>query len=96
VRLTRARKSTLGTNPKPPQPPTEVLLADDEEYITLAQALKAAGIIGTGGEAKHFLTENAVLVNGEPEQRRGRKLREGDLLQAAGARVRITRGPVSE
>jgi S4 domain protein YaaA len=54
------------------------------EYITLGQLLKFAGIIGTGGEAKHYLAETAVRVNGEPEQRRGRKLRSGDLIEAPG------------
>ena len=55
-----------------------------EEYITLAQLLKMAGVIGTGGEAKYYLAETAVMVNGEPEQRRGRKLRPGDLIVAPG------------
>ena len=55
------------------------------EYITLSQFLKAANVISTGGEAKFYLAENVVKVNGEPEQRRGRKLRPGDLVLAPGA-----------
>ena len=55
------------------------------EFITLGQFLKAVNVIGTGGEAKFYLAENAVKVNGEPEQRRGRKLRPGDLVIAPGA-----------
>lgn len=47
-------------------------------YILLHQALKIAGIIDTGGAAKYFLQENVVLVNNEPENRRGRKLYPGD------------------
>lgn len=49
-----------------------------DEVITLGQFLKNEGIIGTGGEAKWFLAENEVTLNGEPEDRRGRKLRDGD------------------
>ncbi|MCG7331245.1 S4 domain-containing protein YaaA [Salinicoccus roseus] len=49
-----------------------------DELITLGQFLKHEGIIGTGGEAKWFLQENEVLLNGELENRRGKKLHEGD------------------
>ncbi|WP_461214679.1 S4 domain-containing protein YaaA [Lacticaseibacillus sp. GG6-2] len=48
------------------------------EYITLGQLLKDAGVIDSGGQAKWFLAENRVLVNGEADTRRGRKLRVGD------------------
>ena len=44
------------------------------EYITLGQFLKFANLISNGGEAKGFLAQNNPLVNGEPENRRGRKL----------------------
>lgn len=54
-----------------------------------------AGVIGTGGEAKFYLAEIAVQVNGEPEQRRGRKLYPGDLIIAPNhAPVRLTSGEV--
>lgn len=55
-----------------------------DEYITLGQLLKAAGVIGAGGEARSFLAEQTVRVNGEREQRRGRKLRSGDIVAAPG------------
>ena len=48
----------------------------DTEYITLGQFLKLADVIQTGGMAKWFLSENEIFVNGEQDQRRGRKLRE--------------------
>jgi len=54
------------------------------EYITLGQFLKLADCIGTGGEVKHFLQEKRVLVNGEPDNRRGRKLRVGDNIEVEG------------
>lgn len=47
------------------------------EYIKLGQLLKIAGIIVNGSEAKIFLEENIVYVNGEAEQRRGRKIYPG-------------------
>lgn len=46
----------------------------DRPFITLGQLLKEEGIIPTGGAAKWYLKENQVLVNGEPDDRRGRKL----------------------
>ncbi|WP_268912196.1 S4 domain-containing protein YaaA [Lentilactobacillus sp. SPB1-3] len=54
----------------------EILI--DDEYITLGQLLKEEAIISTGGQAKWYLRETAVDVNGEPENRRGKKLRDGD------------------
>ncbi|PLR75935.1 S4 domain-containing protein YaaA [Bacillus sp. V3-13] len=52
----------------------------DTEYITLSQFLKLAEVIQTGGMAKWFLSEHEVYVNGELDQRRGRKLRNGDEI----------------
>ena len=59
-----------------------VKLRKDEPFITLGVLLKITGIIDTGGQAKFFLAENTVLVNGEEENRRGRKLYHGDVVQA--------------
>ena len=53
-------------------------------YITLGQLLKLANIIGNGGEAKVFLLEHDVLVNGESDRRRGRKLYPGDEVSVLG------------
>jgi ribosome-associated protein len=54
------------------------------EYVTLGQMLKIADIIDTGGMAKAFLAEpHRVWINGEPDQRRGRKLYPGDLVRVA-------------
>lgn len=47
------------------------------EYITLGQFLVFANICATGGQTKFFLIENEVLVEGEKENRRGRKLYPG-------------------
>lgn len=51
-----------------------IQIKDDKEFITLGQLLKILGLIQTGGEAKIFLLENEILVNGELDTRRGRKL----------------------
>ena len=58
-----------------------VKLRPNEEYITLQSLLKSTNTISTGGMAKIYLLENKVLVNGEPENRRGRKLYSGDLVE---------------
>ena len=57
----------------------KIILRD--EYIKLGQALKAAGLVSSGVEAKIFIEEGKVLVNGQVEYQRGKKLREGDLVE---------------
>lgn len=54
------------------------------EYMTLGQLLKAADVIASGGEAKIFLQSYQVLVNGEPDDRRGRKLFPHDKVEIEG------------
>lgn len=58
-----------------------IKLRPNEEYITLQSVLKVANVISTGGMAKIFLEDNDVLVNGEVEKRRGRKLYSGDKIE---------------
>ena len=58
-------------------------LREGEEFITLGTMLKIAGIIQTGGMAKIFLADNIVYVNGEAENRRGRKLYRGAQIRVA-------------
>ena len=50
------------------------------EMIRLGQLLKLAGLVGGGGEVKDFLANVRVLVNGEPDNRRGRQLHPGDVV----------------
>ncbi|OHX51191.1 RNA-binding protein [Planococcus salinarum] len=52
----------------------------ETEFITLGQLLKMTDIINSGGMAKWFLSEHEVFVNGEAENRRGRKLRPEDTV----------------
>jgi ribosome-associated protein len=56
---------------------------------TLGQALKVASLVGSGGEAKVLIQAGEVLVNGEVETRRGRKLEEGDVVEVGGERVEV-------
>ena len=51
-----------------------------DDYITLQALLKETGIIQSGGAIKTFLSEYPVLFNGEPENRRGKKLRINDRV----------------
>jgi ribosome-associated protein len=60
------------------------------EVIRLGQLLKVAGLIDSGAEVKAFLAERAVLVNGEPEDRRGRQLRAGDVVAVGDRELRVT------
>lgn len=60
-----------------------------DEYVTLGQFLKIADIISTGGEAKIFLSSNLILINGESDNRRGRKLYKGDNLEILGVKYLI-------
>ena len=60
-----------------------------DEYIKLGQALKAANLVEDGVEAKYVIQDGEVLVNGEPDTRRGRKLYDGDVISYHGEEVRI-------
>ena len=56
---------------------------------TLGQALKAANIVGSGGEAKVVIQAGEVLVNEEVETRRGRRLRAGDVVEVGDERLEV-------
>ncbi|MDD5828628.1 MAG: RNA-binding S4 domain-containing protein [Lachnospira sp.] len=60
-----------------------------DEFIKLGQALKAAGFVDSGVEAKEYIVQGLVLVNGEVETRRGRKLYEGDEVVFDGDKISI-------
>lgn len=60
-----------------------------DEFIKLGQALKAAGFVDSGVEAKEVIQEGLVLVNGEVDTRRGRKLYEGDVVSFENQTIKI-------
>ncbi len=53
--------------------------------IDLGQLLKFAGLVDTGGDAKALLSEGVVLVNDVVDERRGRTLRDGDVVTVPAA-----------
>ena len=67
----------------------EIILRD--EFIKLGQALKAAGLVDSGVEAKIVITEGEVLVNGEVEYQRGKKLYDGDVVSFDGTEIKIVK-----
>lgn len=68
---------------------TEITI--NTEYITLGQFLKHADIIQSGGEAKSFLAQNEVEIDGISDNRRGRKLRGGEIIEILGQKYEIKR-----
>jgi len=60
-----------------------------DEFIKLDQFLKVQQIVMSGGEAKHLIQSGEVLVNGEEETRRGRKLRQGDVVAVDGVEMAV-------
>lgn len=66
----------------------EITIKDD--YIKLGQALKLAGLVGSGVEAKMLIQDGLVMVNNEVEQRRGRKLYPDDIFSLDGKEVKVT------
>jgi ribosome-associated protein len=60
-----------------------------DETIRLGQLLKLAGVVDSGAEAKELLADGAVRVNGEPEERRGRQLRSGDVVAVGDEQIRV-------
>ena len=61
-----------------------VPLRPGEDSIRLGQLLKLADLVESGAEVKDVLVSGAVQVNGEPEERRGRQLRSGDVVRVEG------------
>jgi len=66
-----------------------------EESIRLGQFLKLADLAEVGSDAKELISAGEVPVNGEPETRRGRQLRVGDVVELDGRAARVARRPGS-
>ncbi len=63
-----------------------------DESIRLGQFLKLANLIDTGADAKLVIADGLVTVNDEVELRRGRQLRDGDVVELGGISVRVAAG----
>lgn len=62
-----------------------------DEFIKLGQALKFAGVVEDGVEAKFVIQDGLVRVNGEVDERRGRKVYEGDVISFDGNEIKVIR-----
>ena len=60
-----------------------------DDFIKLGQAMKLAGMVGSGVDAKMLIQDGQVEVNGEVEYQRGKKLHEGDVITFNGESVQI-------
>lgn len=60
-----------------------------DDFIKLGQALKLAGLVESGVDAKFVIQDGEVLVNGEVDDRRGRKLYPGDIFEFNGTKVEV-------
>ena len=63
-----------------------------DDFIKLGQALKAAGFVESGVDAKFVIQDGLVKVNGEVDDRRGRKLYDGDIVEFEGNQLKICKG----
>lgn len=61
-----------------------------DDFIKLGQALKLAGLVESGVDAKFAIQEGRVKVNGQTELQRGKKLYDGDLIEYKGIEIKIT------
>ena len=62
-----------------------------DEFIKLGQALKLAGVVEDGVEAKYAIQDGMVEVNGETDLRRGRKVYEGDVISFQDKEIKVIR-----
>ena len=62
-----------------------------DEFIKLGQALKLAGVVEDGVEAKYVIQDGLVKVNGEVDERRGRKVYVGDMISFDGKEIKVVR-----
>ena len=69
----------------------EISIREEDEFIKLGQLLKKAGMVSSGVEAKIVIQEGKVLVNGEVENRRGKKIYDGDEVTFDGETVRVVK-----
>jgi len=60
-----------------------------EDFIKLGQALKAAGLVESGVDAKIFIQDGKVKVNGSTEIQRGKKLYDGDVVEFNDETIKI-------
>ena len=62
-----------------------------DDFIKLGQALKAAGLVESGVDAKFAVQDGLVKVNGSVETQRGKKLYDGDIVEFENEKIIITK-----
>ncbi len=67
----------------------EINIRENEEFIKLGQAMKKAGLVDSGVDAKFLIQDGQVKVNGEVDTRRGKKLYPGDTFEYNGNTVKV-------
>lgn len=89
----RASRAT----PPPAGPPVDDVECDLSRKLTLGQFLKLSSLLDTGAEAKDAVAAGEVSVNGEVDERRGRGLVSGDVVETRGRAARVVaRGVAGE
>ena len=68
-------------------------IAINTEFIRLDSLLKLASLVSAGGEAKHFIQDGLVTLNGEVCSQRSKKIRPGDKVSFAGETIRVIADP---
>ena len=67
----------------------EIQIRETDEFIKLGQALKLAGVVEDGVEAKYAIQDGLVQVNGEVDERRGRKVYAGDVITYENQEIKV-------
>lgn len=69
----------------------EIQIRESDEFIKLGQALKKAGLVESGVDAKFVIQDGLVKVNGETEYQRGKKIHAGDVISYNGETVKVSK-----
>ena len=69
----------------------EIQIRETDEFIKLGQALKKAGLVESGVDAKLVIQDGLVKVNGETELQRGKKIHDGDVISYNGETVKVSK-----
>ena len=69
----------------------EISIRENDEFIKLGQAMKKAGLVDSGVDAKMVILDGQVTVNGQTELQRGKKLQDGDVFSYNGETVKVVK-----
>ena len=69
----------------------EISIRENDEFIKLGQAMKKAGLVDSGVDAKMVIHDGQVTVNGQTELQRGKKLHDGDVFSYNGETVKVVK-----